>query len=364
MKKKLLIAIMMTVVLCFGCGKAESTSQESETVEEAEEILVEEEPEIQEETIDEEPAEVETVETEAVEDDKAEPDIEEKAAEEIPEEETVTKEEITVEEEGRVVELSRSDVLFSESIGDNFSAWVDRIAPVEEQQKLIGIMKNIPKEEIEKSVSVDELYTLPDEGGTVTILEDEANGLFIYGYTSMDHYMEGLIIKYDGVWSYVHSSWDRKGFTRFHLGDFDHDGMKEVAQISPGEQGTGVIVERLLIFEKQQDGTLKANQFLYDEQTEQVFYLASFYKDTGTNQFIVKTPTDGEILLPWDGESVDDQEVNLDMEYIRRFEIEGDQIRYKIDLGVNIGGISSYQEEDCGTMNFNVQYHNGEFSLR
>ena len=365
MKVKLVITLLMIAVISFGCGKAETVTQETEK------MSVEEETEIQEDIIEEESVEVETVESETMEDKTVEPETTEdetvetkieEAVEEISEEVTEEQEEKTVKEEGRVVELSRSEVLFSEEIGQEDVSWVDQIPSSAEYQHLIQIMKKIPKEEFENAVSIDEIDTLSGEGGIVTFLKDEKNDLYVYGYSSIDHYLQGVIIKYRGAWSYFHSQWDRKGFTEFHVGDFDQDGSREIAQISPGGQGTGLFVERLVIFEDQGDGTLKSNQFLYAHQTDQIFEKVKFYKDTIHDQFIVKAPNDGEVLIPWEEENVYNNEVFLDIEEIRKFDIEGDKISYIIKCGVYSGGIPRWTEE-CG-IHFSVKYNNGQFSLR
>ena len=313
MKVKLVITLMMIAVISFGCGKAENSIPEQEK----EEAIVQENEEVSE-TAD-----------------------------------TFQKE---------LVEMSKSDVMYSgeiESIDEEY--WVDQIASKEEEQKLIEIMKKIPKEDFENAVDYLDMYTLPKEGGLVKFFEDSSKDIVIYGYTCEEFYAKGVIIKDQDVWTYVHSMWDNKCFTEFYLGDYDHDGDIEIAQLSPGAEGSGLFIERLMIFEKQNDGTWEKSQFLYDDQTDQIFQNVKFYKDMANNQFIVETLKDGQITIPWDEAEIPVGEICLDIEHLREFDIKGDQITYLVNCGV-YAGIPMWSAE--GIIDFEVEYQQGHFSLK
>ena len=153
MKVKLVITLMMIAVISFGCGKAENSIPEQE----------------KEETI-------------------------------VQENEEVSEKADTFQKE--LVEMSKSDVMYSgeiESIDEEY--WVDQIASKEEEQKLIEIMKKIPKEDFENAVDYLDMYTLPKEGGLVKFFEDSSKDIVIYGYTCEEFYAKGVIIKDQDVWT-------------------------------------------------------------------------------------------------------------------------------------------------------------------
>lgn len=153
-----------------------------------------------------------------------------------------------IEDDNPQADIQDSEKIEIELRKDFYHTYVD-------DEKTQSVMENITKlteEDFASAINWIENCQLPyDDGHAVILAHNDTYDIIVYGYESKVVGPRGIVIKYDGVYSYFDYPWDRlHGSKEIYEKDFDHDNINELCFISGGA-GTGISVEELIIFEKE-----------------------------------------------------------------------------------------------------------------
>ncbi len=155
---------------------------------------------------------------------------------------------------------------------------------------------------------------------------------------------------------------------KIYEADFDKDGIEEVALIMLGGSGTGVSVERLIIFEpKVESGQVIAYEITGETLQQEIEKIYDFQVDIGNWEVIIKKNDTVEKVIDWGNFSQYYVDGEFQLDYLNQIEYEilDDKIVMNIDVGIwtNKGGPQKYFQNNAGTLSFNVLYENEQFRL-
>ena len=124
----------------------------------------------------------------------------------------------------------------------------------------------------------------------MVITSNESGDITIYGYKGSKYDSRGIIVDNKGVKSYFDYSWsEQRERRKIYEADFDQDGIDEIAFVLMGSYGSGVSVERLIIFEPMDESGQFVAYELTGETLQQEFEkIYDFQVDIGNWEVIIK----------------------------------------------------------------------------
>lgn len=247
---------------------------------------------------------------------------------------------------------------------------MDQVATDTEKNEIINIISNLPAEDYKNAIEYDKNSREIIEGDHLVIItSNESGDITIYGYIGSKYYSRGIIVDNKGVKSYFDYTWsEQRERRKIHEADFDKDGIEEVAFVLFGGSGTGVSVERLIIFEPMDE----SGQFIAYELTGEILQqeiekIYDFQVDIGNWEVIIKKNDAVEKVIDWKRFSQDYVDGEFQLDYLNQIEYErlDDKIVMNIDVGIgtNKVGPSHFLQNDAGTLSFDVIYENEQFRL-
>lgn len=247
---------------------------------------------------------------------------------------------------------------------------MDQIATDTEKNEIINIISNLPEEDYNNAIEYDKNSRELIEGDhLVVITSNESGDITIYGYKGSKYDSRGIIVDNKGVKSYFDYSWNEQRERRkIYEADFDQDGIDEIAFVLMGSYGSGVSVERLIVFDQKDEN----GQFIAYELTDEILQqemekISDFQVDIGNWEVIIKKNNTVEKVIDWKKSSqyYVDGEFKLDYLNQIKYEILGDKIIMSIEVGIwtNKDGPQTYFQNNAGTLNFNVIYENKQYIL-
>ena len=247
---------------------------------------------------------------------------------------------------------------------------MDIVATAEEKNEIINIISNLPAEDYKNAIEYDKNSREIIEGEhLVVITSNESGDITIYGYKGSKYYSRGIIVDNKGVKSYFDYTWsEQRERRKIYEADFDKDGIEEVALIMLGGSGTGVSVERLIIFEpKVESGQVIAYEITGETLQQEIEKIYDFQVDIGNWEVIIKKNDTVEKVIDWGKFSQYYVDGEFQLDYLNQIEYEilDDKIVMNIDVGIwtNKGGPQTYFQNNAGTLSFNVLYENEQFRL-
>lgn len=135
-----------------------------------------------------------------------------------------------------------------------------------------------------------------------------------------------------------------------------------------GGHGTGVSVERLIIFEpKDEGGHVIAYELTGEILQREIEKIYDFQVDIGNWEVIIKKNDAVEKVIDWEKSSQYYVDGEFQLDYLNqiKYEILGDKIVMNIEVGIwtNKGGPQTYFQNNAGTLSFNVIYENEQYRL-
>ncbi len=263
------------------------------------------------------------------------------------------------------MEVSLAELYYVEPI-----EFIDAIATQEEHEQIIEEMSGLLETDYTAAVSYDDYSFEPDtQLKTVLIVLDEnqEKDLVVYGFNASSlGYERGIIIKYQGIYSYFDVCWD---YAKAYVEDFDNDGYEEIVLLEGGNRGTGISVQRLIMFEKLNGSdSLVAYEFKGKTQDKQIQELLDFEADTQNHKFLIYKNGMEERNLDWSmyaSSYTEGDPMGIVCLNQVSFEIRDKEIFMFIDveLWANKGGPALVIPDKGAFLKFNVKYENGEFVL-
>lgn len=201
-------------------------------------------------------------------------------------------------------------------------------------------MAELTEADYESAVSYEE-NSQKDIADTHVVLlsEKAASAVRVYGYEGEEYQTRGIIVQWDGQKSYFDYCWDRMygNVKVYEGGDYDHDETDELCLCMTGKKGTGVYIERLILFEKNSvSGQITAHEFSGEIQQEGIKskLLHEINADTGV-YVIQKEDGRGEVILELTPEeAAGDKAIEIDCFNQVRYRIEDGGIWMDIDIGI------------------------------
>ena len=261
----------------------------------------------------------------------------------------------------------KQDVFFVEQIKS-----VDQVATYEESQSVINLISQLSGDDFATAMVYDSNVSesLPDDQ-VILLFEGEINKIKIYGYESAEYGSRGIILNYNGEYSYFDLVWlGNHGGMEFYEQDFDHDGIVETAFYFEGAAGTGVEIYRLVIFDDVEGtGTLAAYEFTPRMQLEQFENKLQFGVDLEAKKVNIAKDGETKTTIDWErfGDAVEGNIYGIDCLNQVRFDINRDEIEMCAGIGLlfNQGGPTIFFEaEEGGELYFNVVYSNGNYEIK
>ena len=247
---------------------------------------------------------------------------------------------------------------------------MDQVATEAEKNEIINIISNLPEEDYKNAIEYDKNSREIIEGEHLVIItSNESGNITIYGYQGSKYDSRGIIVDNKGVKSYFDYTWsEHRERRKMYEADFDKDGIEEVAFVMLGGSGTGVCVERLIIFEPMDE----SGQFIAYELTGEILQqeiekIYDFQVDIGNWEVIIKKNDAVEKVIDWKKSSQDYVDGEFQLDYLNQIEYErlDDKIVMNIDVGIwtNKSGPQTFFQNNAGTLCFNVIYENEQFRL-
>ncbi len=280
--------------------------------------------------------------------------------------ETITVDNVSEQEERNPENILPADkVRVVEQIG-----FMDQVATVEEKNEIINIISNLPTEDYKNAIEYDKNSREIIEGDhLVVITSNESGDITIYGYKGSKYYSRGIIVDNKGVKSYFDYTWsEQRERRKIYEADFDKDGIEEVAFIIAGGHGTGVSVERLIIFETiDESGQFVAYEFTGELLQKEFEKIYDFEVDVANWELRVLKNGEIERILDWENSSsyYRDGEFQIDYLNLINYEILDEKISMNMEVCIwtNIGGPGKGFPNDEGKFCLDVVYENGQFRL-
>ena len=247
---------------------------------------------------------------------------------------------------------------------------MDQISSDAEKNEIINIISNLPEEEYKNAIEYDKnsFETIADDH-LVVITSNESGDITIYGYKSTKYDSRGIIVDNKGVKSYFDYSWsEQRERRKIYEADFDQDGIDEIAFVLMGSYGSGVSVERLIIFEPMDEsGQFIAYEFTGETLQQEFEKIYDFQVDIGNWELRVIKDGNVERILDWENSSsyYRDGEFQIDYLNLISYEIVDEKILMNLEVCIwtNIGGPGKGFPNDEGKFCFDVVYENGQFRL-
>lgn len=152
-------------------------------------------------------------------------------------------------------------------------------------------------------------------------------------------------------------------------GDYDHDETDELCLCMPGQRGTGVYNERLILFEKNpENGQVTAYEFSGEIQQEGIKSKLLHEISAETGVFVTqKEDGQGEVILELTPEeAAGDKAIEIDCFNQVSYRIEDGRIWMDIDIGIRHHKTEPvfFLPDGKGIMRFEVVYSEDEFLLK
>lgn len=170
---------------------------------------------------------------------------------------------------------------------------------------------SLPYELYENAVPIEETeqsYTAYHDRGEdfMVILAESGNDIVkVYGCYSRQYGARGLTIDYritpggDSNHNYMDMAWDAENpCCQAAMADYDGDGREEIALTLLGGKGTGSHVERLIILETYDTGTVVPCEFTYDQIRQNIAETVTASVDTENNLVQILDNTAPESSVP------------------------------------------------------------------
>lgn len=262
--------------------------------------------------------------------------------------------------------LEKQDVYLVEPVKS-----VDQVASYDESQSVISLISQLSANDYATAMTYDlnAMEPLPDNQ-VMLLFQSEISNTEIYGYKGIEYGSRGIIVSFDGQYSYFDLCWtDNRGGMEFYEQDFDHDGMVETAFCFEGAAGTGVEIYRLVMFDDiEGTGTLAAYEFTPEMQLEQFENKLQFVVDMETKKIHISKDGVPETTIDWErfGDVVEGNIFGIDCLNQITFEINEDRIKMRAGIGIliNQGGPTIFFEaEEGGELYFDVMYSDGSYEI-
>lgn len=249
---------------------------------------------------------------------------------------------------------------------------VDQVASCEEAQSVTGLISKLSANDFTNATAYDPdaMESLPNNQ-VMLLFQSEISGTRIYGYHGTEYGSRGIIVDSDSGYSYFDLLWPaNRGGMEFYEQDFDQDGMAETAFRFQGAAGTGVEIDRLVMFDDVEGaGTLAAYEFTPDMQLEQFENKLRFVLDIETKKLNITKDGATETTIDWKrfGEASGGNAFGIDCLNQIRFDINGDRITMRAGIGIlmNQGGPTIFFEaEEGGELCLDIMYSDGIYEIR
>ena len=247
---------------------------------------------------------------------------------------------------------------------------MDQIATDAEKNENVNIISNLPAEDYNNAIEYDKNSREIIAGDhLVVITSNESGDITIYGYKGSKYDSRGIIVDNKGVKSYFDYSWSEQSERRkIYEADFDQDGIDEIAFVLMGSYGSGVSVERLIIFEPMDESGQFVAYELTGETLQQEFEkIYDFQVDIGNWELRVIKDGNVERILDWENSSsyYRDGEFQIDYLNLISYEILDEKILMNLEVCIwtNIGGPGKGFPNDEGKFCLDVVYENGQYRL-
>ena len=228
----------------------------------------------------------------------------------------------------------------------------------------------MPEEDYNNAIEYDKNSRELIEGDhLVVITSNELGNITLYGYKGSKYDSRGIIVDNKGVKSYFDYLWNEQRERRkIYEADFDQDGIDEIAFVLMGSYGSGVSVERLIIFEPMDESGQFVAYELTGETLQQEFEkIYDFQVDIGNWELRVIKDGNVERILDWENSSsyYKDGEFQIDYLNLISYEILDDEILLNMEVCIwtNIGGPGIVFPNERGKLGITVVYEDGKFSL-
>lgn len=240
----------------------------------------------------------------------------------------------------------------------------------EKSSEIIDFLSKLPKQEFTAAIKYeDDVQDAFAQEHVVILAQDETEKIIIYGYESSENGPQGMIVYNDGIYSYFDYSWNREqGRRNLFVNNLNHDGVPEIYFLFQGPVGTGVNIERLIVFEPDSENNgLKAFEFEGRIQSEKLREILKFYINADDQMIIYKNGTEEKIIdLKKYGNMPDKGIYGIDYLNQINYSITDDKVLMNINIGIWLekGGPVIYSPDNAGRMSFEVTYSNGNFELK
>ncbi len=156
---------------------------------------------------------------------------------------------------------------------------------------------------------------------------------------------------------------------KVYEGDYDHDGTDELCLCMAGARGTGVDIERLILFEKNPDsGQITTHEFSGEIQQEEIKSKLSSEINADTGVFVIQKEGGSEevVLELTSEETAGDKAIEIDCFNQIGYRIEDDEISMEIGIGIRHHKTEPviFPADNKGIMHFNVLYSGDGFLLK
>lgn len=280
--------------------------------------------------------------------------------------ETITVDNVSEQEERNPENILPADkVRVVEQTG-----FMDQVATDEEKNEIINIISNLSAEDYKNAIEYDKNSREMIEGDhLVVITSNESGDITIYGYQGSKYYSRGIIVDNKGVKSYFDYTWsEQRERRKIYEADFDKDGIEEIAFIMAGGHGTGVSVERLIIFEPMDEsGQFIAYEFTGETLQQEFEKIYDFQVDIGNWELRVIKDGNVERILDWEKSSSYYRDGEFQIDYLNwiSYEILDEKILMNMEVSIwtNIGGPGIGFTNEEGKFCLGVAYENGQFRL-
>ena len=202
------------------------------------------------------------------------------------------------------------------------------------------------------------------------LFQSEISNTKIYGYESIEYGSRGIIVSFNGKYSYFDLSWSgNRGEMEFYEQDFDHDGMVETAFCFEGAAGTGVEIYRIVMFDDVEGkGTLSAYEFTPEMQLKQFENKLQFVVDVETKKINVLKDDVTETTIDWQrfGDAAEINILGIDCLNQITFDIKADEIKMCAGIGILIdqgGPTIFFEAEEGGELYLDASYSDGVYEI-
>lgn len=156
---------------------------------------------------------------------------------------------------------------------------------------------------------------------------------------------------------------------RQYESDLDHDGADEIICCLQGPKGTGVSIERLVVFDDPDDtGRLTPYEFTTDMQLEQIENRFRFVPDIDGHTLEVYKDDVLVDTMDWEqyADLLKDDEIGIDCLNQVSFGVSDNGITMSMDIGLwfDLGGPPIFLENGEGELQFDIIYSDGAFELK